>query len=84
MNTIDWDKIKTSLNDNVKLEDKMFIIPMSHIDVLYSLLKSEAMKDTIPIEWMKQWAMKNWVKSKNCEYDIIVSKMIEQWEKENE
>ncbi len=38
----------------------------------------------IPIEWLKSWAMKNWVKSKKCEYDIIVSKLIEEWEKENE
>lgn len=38
----------------------------------------------ISVEWMKRWAMKNWVKSKKCEYDIIVSKMIDDWEKENE
>lgn len=37
----------------------------------------------ISIKWMKDWAMKNWVKSKKCEYDIIVSKMIDDWEKEN-
>ena len=40
--------------------------------------------EAIPIEWLKSWAMKNWVKSKKCEYDIIVSKLIEDWEKENE
>ena len=40
--------------------------------------------DAIPIEWIKSWAMKNWVKSKNCEFDIIVSKLIDDWmEKDN-
>ena len=39
----------------------------------------------IPIEWMKSWAMKNWAKTDKCEFDIIVSKLIDDWwEKENE
>ena len=37
----------------------------------------------IPVEWARNWAMKNWVKSKKCEYDIIVSKMIDDWREEN-
>lgn len=42
-------------------------------------------KNAIPIEWLKSWAMKNWVKSKKCEFDIIVSKLIDDWwEKEYE
>ncbi len=40
--------------------------------------------EAIPIEWIKSWAMKNWVKSKKCEFDIIASKLIDDWmEKEN-
>ena len=40
--------------------------------------------EAIPVEFIKSWAMKNWVKSKKCEYDIIVSKLIDDWlEEEN-
>lgn len=47
----------------------------------YFLPKEKA----IPIEWIKSWAIKNWVKTKKCEFDIIVSKLIEDWQgKENE
>lgn len=48
-----------------------------HYDV--NALKVLPSVDAIPIEWARHWAMKNWVKSKNCEYDIIVSKMIDDW-----
>lgn len=41
-------------------------------------------KQLIPVDWIKSWAMKNWVKSKKCEFDIIVSKLIDDWlEEEN-
>lgn len=90
MNTIDWDKIKASLNVDVKLEDKMFIIPMSHIDVLYSLLKSETMKDAIPIDWIKKWAKKNGLDCYDYDYPTekndwwyAIEKMLEDWGREN-
>ena len=79
MNTIDWDKIKTALNADIKLEDKMFIIPMSYIDALYSMLKSEAMKDAIPIEWIKEFSKKQ----KRGNYRDFIDFMITYWEREN-
>ncbi len=52
-----------------------------HIDMEYHVIKgdSETKAEAIPIEWMKSWAMKNWVKTKRCEFDIIVSKLIDDW-----
>ena len=84
MNTIDWDKIKTSLNEDIKLEDKMLIMPMSFADTFYFKLKSEAMKDTIPIEWIENYISKIeddgmiYLSSAGC-----IKDMIKEWEKEN-
>ena len=49
-----------------------------------NVIEEQPTVNAIPIEWIKGWAMKSWVKSKKCEYDIIVSKLIDDWlEKEN-
>lgn len=85
MNTIDWDKVKTSLNEDTKLEDKMLIIPMAYVDAFYSKLKSEAMKDAIPIEWIEMFMEKYRLYGYN-EYKVLHFMVTEwkKWVKENE
>ena len=91
MNTIDWNKIKTSFED-IKLEDKMLIIPMVYADAFYFKLKSEAMKNAIPIEWIKKYLSRLEIISKdNIELGeegyynevITIEKLLSNWEKEN-
>ena len=90
MNTIDWDKIKASLNDDIKLEDKMFIIPMSLVEAFYSKLKADVMKDVIPIEWIMEWQNRHewqyesYFTMRDGKPKYAIECMIEDWEKENE
>lgn len=83
MNTIDWNKIKTSFED-IKLEDKMLIIPMVYADAFYFKLKSEAMKNAIPVEWIEMFMEKYRLNGDN-EYKVLHFMMTEwkRWVKEN-
>lgn len=90
MNTIDWDKIKTALNEDIKLEDKMFIIPMSLVEAFYSKLKADVMKDVIPIEWIKEWQNRHewqyesYFTMRDGRPKYAIECLLEDWEIENE
>lgn len=78
MRLIDADKIRYSDLSDGQVPDGVWCTWKDRIDAMPTV-------KVIPIEWIKSWAMKNWVKSKKCEFDIIVSKLIDDWlEEENE
>lgn len=78
MRLIDADKIRYSDLSDGQVPDGVWCTWKDRIDAMPTV-------EAIPVEWIKSWAMKNWVKSKKCEFDIIVSKLIDDWlEEENE
>lgn len=70
MRLIDADKLENDIAENITVKA---------VSRMLAIIQGQPTVKAIPIEWIKKWAMKNWVKSKKCEFDIIASKLIDDW-----
>lgn len=39
--------------------------------------------EAIPIDWIREWGMKNWVRTGDPDWDILASKLTDDWRREN-